>query len=200
MPTLLLAAIGALGLAEPVRAGLLPVNVTILPEAGNYRWTYSVVIPTDQYITSGDFFTIYDFEGFTGVASVAMPNGWSVSVQNWGKNPGLVSPVDDPAKSNLSFTYDGDPIYGGVGLGNFSAVTTMNMTADGIFTSRTHRNSDNKTEDSITFTDVPRPSSDTGGGTPPPVGDVPEPATLALAGIGLPALGLARLIRRRKAA
>jgi hypothetical protein len=60
-----------------------------------------------------------------------------------------------------------------------------------------HRNSDNKTEDSITFTDVPRPTG--GGGEPPPTSDVPEPTTIVLFGLGLPALGLARKFRRRAA-
>jgi hypothetical protein len=195
-----LAAVGVLGVAAPVRAGLLPVNVTILPEAAHWRWTYSIVVPTDQYITSGDYFTIYDFEGLMGDAPIEMPEGWSVTVQNVGKTPGLTTPIDDETKPNLSFIYTGDPIYGGVGAGNFSAASTMGNLADGMFTSRTHRNSDNKTEDSITFTDVPRPSGGGGEPPPPPTSETPEPATLALFGIGLPALGLARVIRRRKAA
>jgi len=193
-----LAAVGMLGVAAPVRAGLLPINVTVLPEAGNYRWTYSVVIPTDQYVTSGDYFTIYDFNGLVNGAPVTAPTGWSVAVQNIGKTPGLTTPVDDPSKPNLTFTYTGDPVFGGVGAGNFSASSTMGNTADGVFTSRTHRDSDNKTEDSITFADVPRPGTGGGGGNPPPT-DSPEPATLALFGIGIPALGLARLLRRKAA-
>ena len=73
----------------------------------------------------------------------------------------------------------------------------MGLSADGFFTSRTHRESDNKTEDSITFADIPRPT--TGGGEPPPE-DSPEPATLVLLGLGVPALGAVRLYRRKKAA
>jgi len=187
------------GLSLPARAGLLPVNVTVLPEAGAYRWTYSVVIPTDQYVTSGDYFTIYDFDGLVSGAPIATPDGWTATVQNFGKTPGLTNPVDDPNKPNLTFTYNGDPIHGSVGAGNFSAASTMNLSADGMFTSRTHRESDNKTEDSITFSDIPRPTDDTGGGNPPPPDDTPEPATLVLMGLGLPIVGAARFFRKKAA-
>lgn len=190
----LMAAVGLLSLATPARAGLLPVNVTVLPEAGAYRWTYAVVVPTNQYVTSGDYFTIYDFEGLVnGTSTVTMPDGWSVAVQKIGKTPGLTTPTDDPNKDNLTFTYTGDPVFGGVGLGNFSAASTMNEVANGMFTSRVHRASDDKTEDSITFADVPRPGQ---GGGPP--SETPEPATVVLLGMGLPALGLARVIRRKR--
>src|SRR3954451_12268704 len=45
------------------QAGLLPVSVTVTPEANNFRWTYSIVLPTDMKLQSGDYFTIYDFGG-----------------------------------------------------------------------------------------------------------------------------------------
>ena len=45
-------------------AGLLPVSVTVQPEAGNFRWTYSVVLPTDMKLQAGNYFTIYDFAGY----------------------------------------------------------------------------------------------------------------------------------------
>ena len=42
------AALVATAVAAPARAGLLPVSVSIQPEAGNFRWTYAVVLPTDM--------------------------------------------------------------------------------------------------------------------------------------------------------
>ena len=67
------------------------------------------------------------------------------------------------------------------------------------FTSRTHRNSDNKTEDSITFSDIPRPTGTTGGGDPPPPDETPEPCTLLLMGLGLPVIGASRFLRKKVA-
>ena len=50
-------------LANTASAGLLPTNVQVNPEAGNFRWTYAIVLPTDMKLQSGNYFTIYDFAG-----------------------------------------------------------------------------------------------------------------------------------------
>src|SRR4051812_7573205 len=56
-------------------AGLLPVSVTVQPEVGNFRWTYSVVLPTDMKLQAGNYFTIYDFAGYQkGSANVSSAN------------------------------------------------------------------------------------------------------------------------------
>jgi hypothetical protein len=183
-----LAAVLVLGLAAgPAKAGLLPVTVTITPEAGNFRFTYAIVLPTDSQLRTGDYFTIYDFAGFVDGTN-AQPDGWKFSSANVGPTPAFLAPDDSPLVPNLTWTYSG-PMMDGTkaGLGNFWAVSLYGTTTDSMFTALTHRTSDGKFDSNITPTTVPVPA-------PPPPG-VPEPATLALAGLGLPLLALAR---RRK--
>src|SRR5580693_4513931 len=76
--------------ATPASAGLLPVSVTVQPEAGNFSWTYSVVLPTNMQLQSGNYFTVYDFGGYIpGSAGVTSPYPnssaaayWTVSASN----------------------------------------------------------------------------------------------------------------------
>ena len=180
---LAVAALAAAG--QTASAGLLPVSVTVTPEAGNFRWTYAVVLPTDMKLQAGDYFTIYDFGGLVP-GSTSAPDGWTFTPN--AKTPDRLTPQDDPNIPNLTWTYSG-PMMDGTkaGLGNFWAVSLYGTTTDSMFTALTHRTSDGKFDSNITPTTVPVPA-------PPPPG-VPEPATLALAGLGLPLLALAR---RRK--
>jgi hypothetical protein len=191
---LLAAAVAAVGFAAgTVQAGLLPTSVTVFPEAGNYRWQYAIVLPTDMKLQSGNYFTIYDFEGLVA-GSVVTPDGnWTASVQKVGSTPTLLNPIDDPSIPNLVFTYTGPTIPAGqIGLGNFMATSVFGEKKEVSFTAETNRTSDGLKDSNITSTDAP-----TGDDTPPP--PVPEPATLLLAGLGLPLLGLAKL-RKKKAA
>jgi hypothetical protein len=183
-------------------AGLLPVSVSVNPEAGNFRWAYSVVLPSDMKLQSGSYFTIYDFAGYVeGSASVlsAMPEGatWTITTSNLGSTPGGVNPVDDPTKTNLTFMYSGPTVpNGSLGLGNFIATS---LYGEGYtppedspnFAATNPRALDGVTDANVTNTTVP-----VGEELPPPIG-TPEPTTLALAGLGLPLIGLARYIRRR---
>jgi hypothetical protein len=191
---LLAAAVAVVGLAGgTAQAGLLPSSVTVFPEAGNYRWQYAVVLPTDMKLQSGDYFTIYDFAGLVPGTVVTPDGNWAVAVQSTGKIPALLKPTDAADVPNLVFTYSGPTIPAGqLGLGNFMATSTFNEHAEVSFTAETHRSSDGLRDSNITTTDAP-----TGSDTPPP--PVPEPATLLLAGLGLPLLGLARL-RNKKGA
>jgi hypothetical protein len=172
----------------PADAGLLPVQVSVLPDGGNSRWTYAVVLPTDSQLQSGDYFTIYDFGGLVSGSAMA-PTGWSVSIANLGTTPGLLNPTDDGSIPNLTFTYGGSTINTGqTGLGNFWADSAFSNATKSYFTARTHRTSDGQPDSNITETVVPVPIA-------PP--SLPEPTTLALAVLGLPLLGVARLTRRK---
>ena len=188
-----------LGLLAPaVRAGLLPVSVSITPEADKYRFTYAIVLPAESKLSAGDFFTIYDFAGYqAGSATYSPPpalpsaaSDWSIAISNVGTTPDRLIPDDNSALPNLTWTYSGPTIdTGKTGLGNFWAVSIYGDTTAAAFTAQTHRTSDGKLDSNITDTTVPVPVAPSPG--------VPEPATLALAGIGLPFMVFARGIRRR---
>lgn len=188
------AALAAALIAAPIAsAGLLPTSVTVNPEAGNYRWTYAVVLPTDMKLQSGNYFTIYDFGGYVAGGESA-PAGWTFSAEQVGPTPALLKPTDDPALWNLTWKYDGPTIpTGQIGLGNFWAVSTFSDPTSASFTAVTNRSSDGLPDSNITETSTPTSPSPN---DPPP--GVPEPATLALAALGLPFVGAARFWRRKQ--
>ena len=191
----LLAPALALGVAlggplADARAGLLPTSVTVTPEGDKFRWTYAIVLPTDSQLQTGNYFTIYDFGGFVP-GSNAQPDGWTFTSDLKGPIPPGVNPEDSAEIPNLHWVYTGPTTtVGQVGLGNFWALSDFDASTDSWFTARTNRASDGRIDTNITETTVPVPTAG-----PPP--GVPEPGTLALAGLGLPLVGLGRWARRR---
>jgi len=183
-----LAAAAVLTAPTTARAGLVPVQVSVVPDGGMYRFTYAIVLPTDSVLRPGDYFTIYDFDGFVDGSQMASgsaysPN-WTFSASKTGPTPSGVAPDDNPDITNLTWKYTGAEINidASVGLGNFWALSLYPDTTDSWFTASTGTSS-GVPDHNVTPTIVPVPKAP---GTPPP--GVPEPTTLALAGLGLPFL------------
>ncbi|WP_439627979.1 PEP-CTERM sorting domain-containing protein [Gemmata sp.] len=198
---LLGAGLVALAANAPAQAGLLPVNVSVQKEGNSFRWTYAVQLPTDYKLQSGDYFTVYDFEGYVnGTGSVLSPYpddsakaNWEFSTSKTGPTPGLLNPKDDASIDNLTWKYIGPTIPSGqLSLGNFIAVSEFEESKKTHFTGTNPSAVNGEIDSNITDTDAP-----TGTSVPP---GVPEPTTLALLGIGLPLVGGARVFRRRRAA
>ena len=191
------AAAAALVVSGTASAGIIPISVTVTPEAGNFRWTYAIQLPTDMKLQAGDYFTIYDFGGYVAGSQFASPaadtGDWTMTTDSVPVPIGL-SPNDDAAVPNLTFKYTGPSVLvGGLGLGNFGAASTVGSSVTTEFTAQNRQFSTGELDRNIVDTIAP------GSPLPPdnPPG-VPEPTTLALAGIGLPLLAAARRFRGKK--
>jgi hypothetical protein len=189
---LFVAALAAAVIASPATAGIIPASVTVTPEAGNFRWTYAIVLPTDMKLQAGDYFTIYDFGGLVPGTNM-QPADWNFSSAKIGLVPTGLLPVDNPEIDNLTWTYNGaTTATGQLGLGNFWAVSTSGDSVAVAFTAQNPQASTGQIDRNLVSTLAP-----SAGPVDPPSG-VPEPTTMALAALGLPMLGAARLIRRKK--
>jgi hypothetical protein len=185
------AALVLLALASRADASLLPTSATTFANNnGTVAFTYGVVLTSDSTLKTGDFFTVYDFQGFVPNSNT-QPAGWSFSTSIGGGTPSGITFPNSPNLPNLTWTYTGAAtLTGQLGLGNFSVLSTNQQSQTSTaFAGISQRAVDGQNDSNITSTLVP-------GNTPAPSG-VPEPATLALIGIGLPFAGLARYVRRR---
>jgi hypothetical protein len=172
------------------KAGLLPVNVTISADDVNYRYSYGVVLTSDSVLRTGDYFTVYDFQGLQEGSNM-QPDGFAFSSGLVGATPAGTVPVDDPAISNVTWTYTGpDTVVGQTGLGNFMVVSTYDTTTEGVFAAFSHREIDGQPDANITEADVPVPVANE-------VPQVPEPTSFALIGVGLSLAFMLSLYRRR---
>jgi hypothetical protein len=163
----------------PAAAGLLPVHVGKTNDGADFRYTYSVLLESDTVLKTGDYFTIYDFAGFVE-GSNAQPSAFAFQSLYTGPTPSQVLPGDDPNLPNLTWRYTGaDTLAGQLDLGDFSAESIYGMTADDDFTGLTHRKVDGHLNSNITDTNVPVPVE---------YCHVPEPSSLLLLGLAVPAV------------
>jgi hypothetical protein len=186
--------LGLVGSTANANTIVVTPTPVVTPSGPNYTWDYEVGLLGNSSINAGDFFTIFDFFGFTG--AVVTPANWSFSSANTGVCSGFVTQdqsafcaaQDNPGVPNLTWTYVGVAPIVNVGfstsLGHFIATSTSNTPSDDGFVSR-----DNDLQ-------LNHPDQGASGPTNVPA-TVPEPASLLLLGSGL--LGAARARARARA-
>jgi hypothetical protein len=108
------------------RADIIPSFTGATSSGGNTVWSYTIDITNGQKVTSGDFFTIYDFGPFIAGTGV-QPSGWTLSSAFVGLTPSQTLPPDDPAILNLTWKYNGPTIPTNTTLAPFS-VTIAGVT------------------------------------------------------------------------
>src|ERR1700720_3947253 len=123
------------------RGDIIPTLSSVTGSSPNFTWNYSASVTVDENITTGDFFTIYDF-GSIAPGSNLQPTGWTFSQALVGPTAALTSPTDNPSILNLTWTYTGTaPISGSAALGIFSVITGTDQLKTGQFTAQATRSS-----------------------------------------------------------
>jgi hypothetical protein len=150
----------------------------------NTTFEYRAEQAPGDSIRPGDFFTVYDVNGFV---SATAPAGFIATDQNIGITPNsVVVAGDDASVRNVTFRKIGPGAFSGPSIDGFLIVSTISTTAFDNFTGRNTKDTgmgQGTNNDSIGTVSVPSA--------------VPEPATMGLMGGAL--LGLGVLARRRKA-
>lgn len=185
--------VGFIAAIATIRADIIPnFTGTSAGSGTNTVWNYTIDITTNQQVTTGDFFTIYDFGPFISGTNV-QPTGWTFSSSLVTGPPFGTNPPDNPTLENLTWLYAGAAtIPSGTTVGTFSVTVATSQfqqvpsTRNSYFAAQATRGSGNPLGTKIGNV----------GQLPVPV-PVPEPTTLsllALAGVG----SALRAIRRRK--
>lgn len=183
-------------------ANIIPTGTSIDGSTGGpYIWSYQLqlssdqdampgTVPTDLQVGHanlgyGSFLTIFDFAGYVA-GSCRAPDGWTCTAQNVGYTPVDVSPVDDIGITNLTWVYTSGPVLTGnpVGL-DLGVFRASSMYGTSTFVSYAARGM--KNNGPAIGTDADNVGITQG----PSANEVPEPASLALAGLALALMSFA---------
>ena len=224
-PGLLLGAIAAMGVlfgaAGPSRAQImLTAPPTVSPVAGGlYEWDYFPVLSAGHSLAYGDFFTVYDFDGFIAKSQTRPNFAWSMTTNatgaKWGPTPAgfSASGIDNPNITNLSWQWILQGLPAGssnLSLGKFSALSTYGGIMGGNYSQKSHAGGGTLSS-GFGHTYVPdkngsyiAPGGDggvsvdgIGGGGP--VNVTPEPNSMVLMLGGASVFPVLSLMRRRRA-
>ena len=196
----LIFALTTLAAAGAAQADIIPTLTASSPvKVGNfYEYIYTATLAADQELQTGNYFTIYDFQGFDHFGTLGA--GFSGATALLGKTPSQVIPVDDPMVLNATFTYNGptlnEPNNGGQGvsteLGSFTIFSKFNGLGLISFASEAVKNNGfakGTVIDNVGSTAGPLQGSGSGS-------TVPEPDSWALLVTGIGFVGLAARRRR----
>ncbi len=163
-----------------------------------YQYTYTATLAADQALRTGNYFTIYDFQGFVKFGTLGA--GFSGATALLRQTPSRVLPTDNASVLNATFTYSGptinQPSNGTQGssteLGSFQIFSRFDGLSVIDFASQAYKNNGfavGTLVDNVGGTGGPL----SGGGAG---SDVPEPSVWALLIIGFGAVGVSARRRR----
>lgn len=177
-----------------VTVGLASADITVaLVDPGgvtgsgpDFTWNYEISVSSLEELvagslTTGSYFTIYDFADYVP-GSIVAPTGWTDSVQLTGITPSTQAPTDSGTVENLTFYYTGATNTPTGEVTGFSAESTLGSVAG---------NSGN-------FTYQASKTPIAGGGIDQGIGVIevptatPEPVTTGLIGLALVGMAVAR--------
>jgi len=181
--------------SSAVRADIIPVFNAATPSANGCTFSYNVNIAEGSRVNTGDYFTIYDFNGYVAGSAFA-PVDWTISTAFTGQTPAGVDPGafsgDSAAVINITYTYTGaatlfGPIAPVGGAGAFGAESTQcSTTGLGTYASSAHKNNPGQPDDN---------TGQANGGFVVTPSNVPETSSLMLLVPGLVPLGI--MLRRK---
>jgi hypothetical protein len=178
--------------ATMAHASITPTWISTTPVGGGlYDFTYYATLSADQSLAATDYFTIYDFVGFSGFGAIA--TDWAATSALNGVTPPATLPDDDATLPNVTFTYSGPTINNvpspvAINLGLFHVLSNNSKLSFDDFTSFAQRNNGERIGSDVA----------TIGTDAVIVPGVPEPTTWSIMLVGLGLTGAS--MRRRKQA